>query len=93
MQRVNVEQLREAIRSARDAVEHSHLDACDASDLEELLDPVERELNVSTPNLMTLATYLNSLARSLRAQPGARGALKELDQAMRASGVPTQWEH
>jgi hypothetical protein len=93
MHKVNVEQLREAVRATREAIQHAGLDTCDSGDLEEILDPVERELNASTPNAMTLSTYLNSLARSLRAQPAARSALMQLDAAMRESGVPTQWEH
>jgi hypothetical protein len=93
MQRLNVDQLRQAIQATREAIERAHLDACDASDLEEILDPVERELGSSNPNPTTLSTYLNSLARSLRAQPSARSAVVQLDAAMRESGVSSQWEH
>lgn len=93
MSRVNVEHLREAVRAAREAIRRADLDACDSGDLDEILDPVDRELNATDPNPMTLSTYLNSLARSLRSDPGARNAVMQLDAAMRESGVPTQWEH
>ena len=93
MHKLNVEHLREAVRTTREAIQHAGFDTCDNGDLEEILDPVERELNASDPNAMTLSTYLNSLARSLRGQPGTRSALRQLDAAMRESGVPTEWEH
>lgn len=93
MPRVNVEHLREAVRAAREAIQHADFDACDSGDLDEILDPVERELNAADPNPLTLSTYLNSLARSLRAEPSARSAVMQLDAAMRESGVPAQWEH
>ena len=93
MARVNVEHLREAVRAAREAIQHGNFDACDADDLDEILDPVERELGAPEPNPMTLSTYLNSLARSLRSEPSARDAVMQLDAAMRESGVQTQWEH
>jgi phytoene/squalene synthetase len=93
MPRINVEHLREAVGAAREAIQHANFDACDSGDLEEILDPVERELDATDPNPQTLSTYLNSLARSLRAEPATREALRQLDAAMRESGVPTQWEH
>lgn len=93
MQRIHVEQLRQAVQAAREAIQRANLDACDAGDLEEIIEPVERELNAAHPNSATLSTYLNSLARSLRAEPGARSAVVQLDAAMRDSGVPAQWEH
>jgi hypothetical protein len=93
MQRIHVDQLRQAIQTVRDAIRRANLDTCDTGDLEEIIEPVERELSATDPNPMTLSTYLNSLARSLRAEPDARNAVMQLDAAMRNSGVPTQWEH
>jgi hypothetical protein len=93
MPRLNVEQLRDAVRAAREAIQRAHWDACDTGDVEEILDPVERELNAPDPNVATLSTYLNSLVRSLQSEPQARSAVVQLDAAMRASGVPAHWEH
>jgi hypothetical protein len=90
MNKANLDRLRDAVRAARDAIQHAHLDACDSDDLDEILEPVERELAASNPNSLTLSTYLNSLVRSLRAEPGARGAVAELNDAMRDSGLPPQ---
>lgn len=93
MQRSSIERIRSALESARMAVRNGALDGCDVSDIEDVIAPVEQELEAPLPNVQTLATYLNSLARSLRAQPGAREACKQLDAAMRGAGVPTHWEH
>jgi hypothetical protein len=93
MQRIHVDQLRQAVQAAREVIQRADFDACDTGDLEEIIEPVERELSATDPNPMTLSTYLHSLARSLRAEPGARNAVRQLDAAMRNSGVPTQWEH
>lgn len=92
MQRVNVDQLRRAIEAVRAASQRAEFDTCDSADLSEIIEPVERELNASHPNPSTLSTYLNSLARSLRAEPSARNAVMQLDAAMRESGIPAQWE-
>lgn len=93
MQRVNVDQLRQAIEAVRAAMQRAEFDTCDSADLDEIIEPVERELNAANPNPSTLSTYLNSLARSLRAEPSARNAVMKLDAAMRESGIPAQWEH
>jgi hypothetical protein len=93
MQRIHVDRLRQAVQAARDAMQRANLDACDRGDLEEILNPVDRELNSTDPNPATLSTYLNSLARSLRSDPAALSAVKQLDAAMRDSGVAAHWEH
>ena len=51
------------------------------------------ELETSRPNPNTLATYLNSLARSLRSQPKARAVIAKIDTALREAGLPSDWEH
>jgi hypothetical protein len=62
-------------------------------DVEELLGWAERELAKPLPNTATLAISLNSVARSLAAQPAARQAALTLDAAMREAGITTHWEH
>ncbi|PZN31358.1 MAG: hypothetical protein DIU71_10120 [Proteobacteria bacterium] len=93
MEKVTVEKLRAAVHTARDAAERLNLNGCDVSELDEIIEPIHRELDSNQPNVRTLATYLNSLARSLRADPAGRSACLGLDAAMREAGVPTDWEH
>lgn len=93
MERAAVRNIREALAAARQVAQNLRLDSCDMDDLEEVIRPAEAELEANMPNVLTLATYLNSLARSLRSEPGARTAVMRLDAAMREAGVPTNWEH
>lgn len=93
MERSAVRNIREALVAAREVAQRLRLDSCDMDDLEEVIQPAEAELDASLPNVLTLATYLNSLARSLRAEPRARATVMRLDAAMREAGVPTTWEH
>jgi hypothetical protein len=93
MERQAVEALRAAISAAREAARSASLDACDVDDIEEIIAPAVAELEQPLPNVQTLSTYLNSLARSLRSQDRARRIVLELDAAMRQAGVPTDWEH
>jgi hypothetical protein len=92
MQPNSVKQLCDAVAEARAAIQAGDFDGCDLDDLEEILAPVEKELGAPLPHSNTLATYLNSLARSLRAQPRTRTVLMKLDGAMRDAGLPTDWE-
>jgi hypothetical protein len=85
--------IRAALHGAREAARRAQLDGCDLDDLELVLAPAEAELDANLPNVQTLATYLNSVARSLRAVPSARNEILQLDAAMRAAHIPTQWEH
>ena len=90
--RTHAETLRHALMSIRDSLRGAN-DACDAADLEEVIEKANEELERQQPNVSTLTTYLNSLARSLRHDPANRDALKDLDAAMRGAHVPTDWEH
>jgi hypothetical protein len=87
-----IKHIRQAIEAARE-VAQSDLSDCDAADIDELVQPVERELDSSHPNVQTLGTFLNSLARSLRTDPAAREVCLQLDAAMREAGVPSNWEN
>ncbi len=93
MDRNIVEEIRAALDAARDVARNGTLDRCDIDDIEELIAPVETELRATRPNIQTLSTYLNSLAKSLRSDPGSRGVCMQIDAAMRNAGVPTHWEH
>ncbi|MGH8176098.1 MAG: hypothetical protein ACREV5_07565 [Steroidobacter sp.] len=93
MERNAIEGIRQALSAARDVAQNSPLDGCDLDDIAGVIEPAEAELDAANPNVQTLSTYLNSLARSLRAEPGARAVCLRLDAAMREAGVPTNWEH
>jgi hypothetical protein len=66
--------------------------SCDQEDLLELIDRIEGELHAAHPNLPLMCTFLNSIARSLRAQPEARGACLTIEEAFGAAGMPSTWQ-
>jgi hypothetical protein len=86
-------QLRTAIGATRQLLSELSLDACNVSDIEELLTWAEHELAKPLPSISTLAVPLNSVARSLAAEPQTRRATLTLDAAMREAGITTTWEH
>ena len=57
----------------------------DQEDLIELIDRVEEQLHSPHPNSALMCTFLNSIARSLRAQPEARAACLTIEQAILSS--------
>lgn len=91
MQQTSIDKIHQAIGAIRQVAE-SDLSGCDVDDIDELIQPVERELNANLPNKQTLSTYLNSLARSMRTDAAARSACLQLDEAMREAGISTDWE-
>ena len=88
-----IEGIKAALHDAREAARLAQLDGCDLDDLELVLAPAEKELEADLPNVQTLTSYLNSVARSLRSIPSARSEVLKLDAAMRSARIPTQWEH
>jgi hypothetical protein len=66
--------------------------SCDQEDLQELIDRIEGELHASHPNLPLMCTFLNSIARSLRAQPEARDACLTIEEAIGAAGMLSTWQ-
>jgi hypothetical protein len=93
MHSVHVKQIQDAVAAARHFAQKSTLDGCDLSDIDELASPLARELERPQPNTQTLATYLNSLLRSLRGQPHAEEICSQLDEVMKESGIATDWQH
>ncbi len=85
--------LRAAIDATRQALTELPYAACDTEGLEELLAWAERELAKPLPSATTLAVPLNSVARTLAAEPAGRTATLNLDAAMREVGITTSWEH
>jgi hypothetical protein len=72
---------------AHKVVHTAKLDSCDVDDIDEVIDALNQELARPHPNKNTLATYLNSLARSLRSEPPASDAYVQLNDAMRDAGI------
>lgn len=93
MDRTDIGNIRQAVAAAQQAAFAANFDGCDLNDIEEIIEPVERELQKPRPNPQTLTTYLNSLARSLRAYAPARSVCLQLDAAMRSAGLTANWEH
>jgi len=85
--------IRQVLGDVENALQALRLDGCDVDDVDEIIIKANAELRRDLPNVLTLGTYLNSLARSLRSQPNARTVVMELDAAMRDARVPTNWEH
>jgi hypothetical protein len=91
--RANATAIRQVLMDVQAAMQELDSDACDAADVQEVIDKAAAELDAPQPNIATLGTYLNSVARSLRREPRVRTLVMELDAAMRAAHVPTNWEH
>ena len=85
--------MRQAITNTRNIIAELDLSDCDVADLLALMERIELELDAHRPNARTLTICLNSLARSLRTEPRARGVCLELDAVMLEAGIPTNWVH
>jgi len=85
-----------AIHQALVAVQHAvtsmTFPSCDQEDLIEAIDRVEEQLHVRHPNVALMCRFLNSIARSLRAQPEARDACLAIEDAISKAGMPSTWQ-
>jgi pyruvate/2-oxoglutarate dehydrogenase complex dihydrolipoamide acyltransferase (E2) component len=81
-----------ALLSVQNAVTGMTFPRCDQEDLIELIDRVEEQLHSPHPNTALMCIFLNSIARSLRAQPEARAACLTIEQAIEAAGMPSTWQ-
>lgn len=84
--------IHDALVSVQDAVTSMTFPSCDQEDVLELVDRVEAELQSPRPNLAVMCTFLNSIARSLRAQPEARDTCLAIEKAIGAAGMPSTWQ-
>jgi pyruvate/2-oxoglutarate dehydrogenase complex dihydrolipoamide acyltransferase (E2) component len=84
--------IHQALLSVQSTVTGMTFPRCDQEDLIELIDRVEEQLHCSHPNTGLMCTFLNSIARSLRAQPEAREACLTIEQAIEAAGMPSTWQ-
>ncbi len=87
MQPTHVRQIRTAIEAAQGFAHESSLSGCDAGDIDEICEALEKELKRPLPSAQTLATYLNSLARSLRPQHHGAQIVEQLHRAMGDAGI------
>jgi pyruvate/2-oxoglutarate dehydrogenase complex dihydrolipoamide acyltransferase (E2) component len=85
-----------AIHQALVAVQHAvtsmTFPSCDQEDLIEAIDQIEEQLHTHHPNLAVMCRFLNSVARSLRAQPEARDACLAIEAAIGQAGMPSTWQ-
>src|SRR4029078_7018474 len=89
---VNTQELTEihqALLAVHDTVGTLTFPRCDQEDVLELIDRVETELSASHPNVQIIDTFLNSIARSLRAQPESREACLSLADRLDRTGLPS----
>jgi hypothetical protein len=84
--------IHEALVSVQHAVAGMTVSGCDQDDLSEVIEAVEQQLHAPHPNASLIAHYLNSLARSLRAQPEARAACLAIEAAIGKAGLPSTWQ-
>jgi pyruvate/2-oxoglutarate dehydrogenase complex dihydrolipoamide acyltransferase (E2) component len=84
--------IHQALVSVQHAVTSMTFPSCDQEDLIEAIDRVEEQLHNSHPNLALMCRFLNSIARSLRAQPEARDACLAIEDAIGKAGMPSTWQ-
>lgn len=84
--------IHDALVAVQQAVTTMTFPSCDQEDMIELIDRVESELHSPHPNVPLMCTFLNSIARSLRAQPEAREACLTIEDAIGAAGMPSTWQ-
>jgi pyruvate/2-oxoglutarate dehydrogenase complex dihydrolipoamide acyltransferase (E2) component len=84
--------IHQALVSVQDAVTSMTFPSCDQDDLIEAIDRVEEQLHNNHPNLALMCRLLNSIARSLRAQPEARDCCLAIEDAIGKAGMPSTWQ-
>ena len=84
--------IHQALVSVKTAVTSMTFPSCDQDDLIEAIDRVEEQLHANHPNLALMCRFLNSIARSLRAQPEARYACLLIEDAIGKAGMPSTWQ-
>jgi hypothetical protein len=84
--------IHQALISVQHAVTSMTFPSCDQDDLIEAIDGVEEQLHHTQPNLALMCRLLNSIARSLRAQPEARQCCLAIEDAIGEAGMPSTWQ-
>jgi hypothetical protein len=84
--------IHQALVSVQHAVTSMTFPSCDQDDLIEAIERVEEQLHHGHPNLALMCRLLNSIARSLRAQPEARDCCLVIEDAIGKAGMPSTWQ-
>ena len=84
--------IHQALVTVQQAITSMTFPSCDQGDLIELIDRVEEELHSAHPNVTLVGTFLNSIARSLRAQPEAREVCLAVEDAIGTAGIASTWQ-
>ncbi len=84
--------IHQALVTVQQAVTSMTFPSCDQGDVIELIDRIEEQLHARHPNVPMMCTFLNSIARSLRAQPEARDVCLVIEDAIGAAGMPSTWQ-
>ena len=84
--------IHQALVEVQQAVTSMTFPSCDQEDMIEAIDRVENELHTTHPNIALMCRFLNSIARSLRAQPEAREACLAIEDAIGKAGMPSTWQ-
>ena len=93
MEAIHLNGIHQALSAVHETVGTLTFPRCDQDDVFELIDRVESELGSSHPNVSLMCTFLNSIARSLRAQPEAREACLVIEDAIERAGFPSTWQN
>jgi hypothetical protein len=84
--------IHQALVAVQQAFTSMTFPSCDQEDVVELIDRVEEQLHSRHPNIALMCTFLNSIARSLRAQAEARAACLAIEDAIGKAGMPSTWQ-
>ena len=84
--------IHQALVTVQEAVTTMTFPSCDQGDVQELIDRIEEQLHARHPNVPMMCTFLNSIARSLRAQPEAREVCLVIEDAIGTAGLPSTWQ-
>ena len=92
MNQQELSEIHQTLSAVHDTVGSLTFPRCDQEDVDELIDRLEAELACEHPNVQIIDTFLNSLARSLRAEPGAREACLRIEEVLERTGLPSTWQ-
>jgi hypothetical protein len=88
-----INEIHRTLATVQETVGSLKFSSCDRDDVNELIERVESELSSGHPNVQIVDTFLNSLARSLRTEPGAREACMRIEETLEHTGLPSTWQN
>ncbi len=87
-----INEIHRTLAAVHDTVGSLQFNGCDQDDVYEAIERVESELSSGHPNVQIVDTFLNSIARSLRTEPGARDACLRIEETLEKTGLPSTWQ-